>query len=100
MKARYLLLVAIIGCQLAHGETTLVIEAAQSPDGPWVQLPIGPEGLDLKGGILWQGVAPELKFVRVRVLEPVVQAVHVEPDDAAVPAVACACDACREVAAE
>ena len=94
MKARYLLLMAMIGCQLAHGETTLVIEAAASVDGPWVQVPIGPEGLDFKGGILWQGAPAELKFVRVRVLEPVVQPVHVEPDEAAVPAVGCACDAC------
>jgi hypothetical protein len=97
MKARYLLLMAtMVGCQWALGETTLVIEAAAEEAGPWVQVPIGPEGLDFKGGILWQGVPAELKFVRVRVLEPVVQPVHVEPDEAAVPAVGCSCDACLE----
>ena len=84
----------MLAAAVVQAETTLVIEAAPTADGPWQVVPIGPEGLDFKGGIVWQGLAPELKFVRVRVLEPVVQPVHVEPDEAAVPAVGCACDAC------
>ena len=66
-------------------ETTLVIEAAPSAAGPWVQVPIGPEALDLKGAIVWEGLPAELKFVRVRVVTPVVAEVS------------CVCDACVEV---
>lgn len=98
MKARYLVLLAMIGCQVAVAETTLVMEAAPAEDGPWQVVPIGPEALDLKGGIVWQGVAPELKYVRVRVVQPAVEVAHVEPEDkAAEPAVVCACDACAGV---
>ena len=98
MKARYLLLVAMIGCHVASADTTLVIEAAPAVDGPWQVVPIGPEALDLEGGIVWQGVPAELKFVRVRVLRSAVRPVHVEPEEAAVPALGCGCDGCLEVA--
>jgi hypothetical protein len=66
-------------------EPTLVIEAAATAEGPWVQVPIGPEALDLKGAIVWEGLPAELKFVRVRVVAPVVTEVS------------CVCDACVEV---
>jgi hypothetical protein len=46
----------------------LVVEAAPDWAGPWRVVPIGPEALDLKGGILWPAW-PELKFVRVRVVQ-------------------------------
>ena len=90
----------MLAAAVVQAETTLVIEAAPTADGPWQVVPIGPEGLDFKGGIVWQGVPAKLKFVRVRVLEPVVRPVHVEPDEAAVPAVGCACDACTGVEEE
>ena len=49
-----------------------MVEAAPAAEGPWYQVPIGPEALDLKGGIVWQGLPAELKYVRVRVVVPVV----------------------------
>ena len=101
MKARYLVLLAMIACHVAPADTTLVIEAAPAVDGPWQVVPIGPEALDLEGGIVWQGVPAELKFVRVRVIRPAVEAAHVEPEDKVVqPAVVCACDACTGVEEE
>ena len=81
MKARYLLAVAVVAAQFCHAEPILVVEAAPDWAGPWRVVPIGPEALDLKGGILWPAW-PELKFVRVRVVAP--PAVDVK----------CACDAC------
>jgi len=79
MKA--LLAVALLSAQVCHAEQILVVEAAPDWAGPWRVVPIGPEALDLKGGILWPAW-PELKFVRVRVVVP--PAVDVK----------CACDAC------
>lgn len=70
MKARYLLAVAVVAAQFCHAEPVLVVEAAPAAGGPWQVVPIGPEALDLRGGILWPAW-PELKFVRVRVV-PVV----------------------------
>lgn len=88
-------LAMMLAAAVARADTSLVIEAAPAEDGPWQVVPIGPEALDLKGGIVWQGVPAEFKFVRVRVVEPKVQAAHVEPEDeSAEPAVVCACDAC------
>ena len=68
-------------------ETTLVVEVAPAAEGPWVQVPVGPEALDLKGAILWEGLPAELKFVRVRVVAPAVADVR------------CVCDACVEAEA-
>ena len=88
MKARYLLAFSFLGCGAmwcGANETTLVIEAAPSAQGPWAQVPIGPEALDLKGAIVWEGLPAELKFVRVRVVTP------------AVADLTCECDACVEV---
>jgi len=88
-------LALMLAAAAARADTTLVIEAAPAADGPWQLVPIGPEALDLEGGILWQGLPEELKFVRVRVVRPAVEAAHVEPEDELVsPAVVCACDAC------
>ena len=74
----------------ARAETTLVIEAAPSDEGPWVVVPIGPEALDLRGAIVWEGLPAEWRFVRVRVVtrEPAVRAVD------------CFCDGCQGVALE
>lgn len=97
MRAWYWVVLAIVAAELApvKAETTLVIEAAPAVDGPWQVVPIGPDALDLKGGVLWQGLPKELRFVRVRVVQPTVQAAHVQSEAKAVePAVACACDAC------
>ena len=63
-------LAMMLAAAVARAEPTLVVEAAPAADGPWQVVPIGPEALDLKGGIVWQGVPPELKFVRVRVVQP------------------------------
>jgi hypothetical protein len=78
-------LAMMLAAAVARAEPTLVIEAAATAEGPWVQVPIGPEALDLKGAIVWEGLPPELKFVRVRVLAPVVADLT------------CECDACVEV---
>ena len=78
-------LAMMLAAAVARAEPTLVIEAAATAEGPWVQVPIGPEALDLKGAIVWEGLPAELKFVRVRVVTPVVSAVS------------CVCDACVEV---
>ena len=83
MKARYLLAVAVVAAQFCHAEPVLVVEAAPAAGGPWQVVPIGPEALDLRGGILWPAW-PELKFVRVRVVAPVVD-------------LTCEWDACVEV---
>lgn len=63
-------LAMMLAAAVARAEPTLVVEAAPAADGPWQVVPIGPEALDLKGGIVWQGVPAELKFVRVRVVQP------------------------------
>jgi hypothetical protein len=78
-------LARMLAAAVARAEPTLVIEAAATAEGPWVQVPIGPEALDLKGAIVWEGLPAELKFVRVRVETPVVTDVS------------CVCDACLEV---
>ena len=78
-------LAMMLAAAVARAEPTLVIEAAATAEGPWVQVPIGPEALDLKGAIVWEGLPAELKFVRVRVVAPVVAEVS------------CVCDACVEV---
>lgn len=65
-------LALMLTAAVARAETTLIVEAAPAADGPWQVVPIGPEALDLKGGIVWQGLPEELKFVRVRV-------VHAQP---------------------
>ena len=78
-------LAMMVTAAVARAEPTLVIEAAASADGPWQVVPIGPEALDLKGAIVWEGLPPELKFVRVRVVAP------------AVADLTCECDACVEV---
>ena len=78
-------LAMMLAAAVARAEPTLVIEAAATAEGPWVQVPIGPEALDLKGAIVWEGLPAELKFVRVRVVTPVVAEVS------------CVCDACVEV---
>jgi hypothetical protein len=78
-------LAMMLAAAVARAEPTLVIEAAATAEGPWVQVPIGPEALDLKGAIVWEGLPAELKFVRVRVVTP------------AVAEVSCVCDACVEV---
>jgi hypothetical protein len=78
-------LAMMLAAAVARAEPTLVIEAAATAEGPWVQVPIGPEALDLKGAIVWEGLPAELKFVRVRVVTPVVAEVS------------CVCDACLEV---
>lgn len=83
MKAWYLLAVAVVAAQFCHAEPVLVVEAAPAAGGPWQVVPIGPEALDLRGGILWPAW-PELKFVRVRVVTPVVADLT------------CECDACVE----
>jgi hypothetical protein len=62
-------LAMMLAAAVARAEPTLLVEAAPAADGPWQVVPIGPEALDLKGGIVWQGLAPELKFVRVRVVQ-------------------------------
>lgn len=62
-------LAMMLAAAVARAEPTLVVEAAPAADGPWQVVPIGPEALDLKGGIVWQGVPAELKFVRVRVVQ-------------------------------
>jgi hypothetical protein len=80
-----LVLAMMLAAAVARAEPTLVIEAAATAEGPWVQVPIGPEALDLKGAIVWEGLPAELKFVRVRVVAPVVAEVS------------CVCDACVEV---
>lgn len=71
-------LAMMLAAAVARAEPTLVVEAAPAADGPWRVVPIGPEALDLKGGIVWQGVPAELKFVRVRVVQaaPMVTAVE------------------------
>jgi hypothetical protein len=69
---RQLVLAMMVAAAVARAEPTLVIEAAASAEGPWYQVPIGPEALDLEGGIVWQGLPAELKYVRVRVVVPVV----------------------------
>lgn len=63
-------LAMMLAAAVARAEPTLVVEAAPAADGPWQVVPIGPEALDLRGGIVWQGVPAELKFVRVRVVQP------------------------------
>jgi len=78
-------LAMMLAAAVARAEPTLVIEAAPSAEGPWVQVPIGPEALDLKGAIVWEGLPEALKFVRVRVVAPVVADLT------------CECDACVEV---
>jgi hypothetical protein len=78
-------LAMMLAAAVARAEPTLVIQAAATAEGPWVQVPIGPEALDLKGAIVWEGLPAELKFVRVRVVAPVVAEVS------------CVCDACVEV---
>lgn len=94
-------LALMLSAAAVRAETTLVIEAAPAVDGPWQVVPIGPEALDLEGGIVWQGLPAELKFVRVRVIRPAVEAAHVELEDKVVePAVVCACDACTGVEEE
>ena len=95
---KWFVLALMLATAVARADATLVVEAAPTADGPWQVVPIGPEALDLEGGILWQGLPEELKFVRVRVVRPAVEAAHVEPDDdGAQPAVVCACDACTGV---
>lgn len=81
---KLLTVVLLFVASFARAETTLVIEAAESAEGPWVQVPIGPEALDLKGAIVWEGLPAELKFVRLRVVAPVVADLT------------CECDACVE----
>ena len=72
MKAWYLLAVAVVAAQFCHAEPVLLVEAAPAAGGPWQVVPIGPEALDLKGAIVWEGLPAELKYVRVRVVVPVV----------------------------
>ena len=67
---RGFVLAMMLAATVARAEPTLLVEAAPAADGPWQVVPIGPEALDLKGGIVWQGVPAELKFVRVRVVQP------------------------------
>lgn len=94
---KWFVLALMLSAAVARAETTLVIEAAPAADGPWQVVPIGPDALDLKGGIVWPGW-PELKFVRVRVVRPAVEVAHVEPEDELVePAVVCTCDACTGI---
>lgn len=62
-----LVLALMLAAAVARAEPTLLVEAAPAADGPWQVVPIGPEALDFKGGIVWPGW-PELKFVRVRVV--------------------------------
>lgn len=64
-----LVLALMLAAAVARAEPTLLVEAAPAADGPWQVVPIGPEALDLKGGIVWPAW-PELKFVRVRVVQP------------------------------
>ncbi len=71
-------LAMMLAAAVARAEPTLVVEAAPAADGPWQVVPIGPEALDLKGGIVWQGVPAELKFVRVRVVQPAPMVTAVE----------------------
>lgn len=82
---RRLVLAMMVAAAVARAEPTLVVEAAPAAEGPWYQVPIGPEALDLKGAIVWEGLPAELKFVRVRVVAP------------AVADLTCECDACVEV---
>ena len=77
-------LAMMLSAAVVRAEPTLVVEAAPAADGPWRVVPIGPEALDLKGGIVWPAW-PELKFVRVRV-------VQASPAD-----VTCTCDGCRGI---
>lgn len=77
-------LAMMLAAAVARAEPTLLVEAAPAADGPWQVVPIGPEALDLKGGIVWPAW-PELKFVRVRVVQP--KAVDVS----------CTCDGCSGI---
>jgi hypothetical protein len=80
-----LLMVLLAGAAMA-GQSVLIIEAAPTDEGPWVAVPIGPEAIDLRGAIVWQGLPAEWKFVRVRV---------VAPEPANIEAVDCFCDTCQ-----
>jgi hypothetical protein len=91
------LLILLLAAGVARSETTLVLEAAESLAGPWVVVPIGPEALDLKGGIAWDAFPERFQLVRLRLVQ---DGRDVTADYVARPVQlgeACECDACTGV---
>lgn len=66
---RFVLVMALLSVAMAQAEPVLIVEVAPEESGPWEKVLVGPESLDLRGGIVWGAAAPSWRFVRVRVVE-------------------------------
>jgi len=91
------LLIFLLSVASVAAETTLVLEAAVSPEGPWVVVPIGPQSLDLRGGIAWDSFPEKFRVVRLRLVR---EGRDVTADYVMRPVQlgqACECDACTGV---
>ena len=87
----------LLAVGVARAETTLVLEASVSPEGPWVVVPIGPDSLDLRGGIAWDSFPERFRVVRLRLVR---DGRDVTADYVMRPVQlgeACGCDACTGV---